>query len=282
MEQKKLTLVRRARRKFGIYPKYWWKSQLYGRFPGGWGMYRKLRHHRKPDYVHERDKHPVRHKHHGGGGWQDSSREDGFHYRDYANYEEYLEHQKVKYDELLQRGMAFSPATVHSYRRRFFSRFRYLPYFLETDARILCAGARQGTEVEVLHDLGFRNAYGIDLNPGPENPWVEEGDFMKLEASDGSLDLIYCNALDHVFEIDAFLREQVRALRHGGFVLYEAISGMSGEVFESIEWDSETTLLRKLLDYFGRVCKIEDDGFWTWYLLQNPEKELVDSNEARG
>ena len=263
-------LLKRAQRKLGFHPRYWWKTQLYGRWPGGWGMYRKLGRYRNKDYVHERDKHPVREKHYGGEGWQDAQNDQGFHYRDYASYEEYLQHQKVKYDELLQRGMAFSPRTVMGYRRRFFSRFRYLPYYLEKDARILCAGARQGTEVEVLHDLGYHRAYGIDLNPGPENPWVKEGDFMNLEAEDHSLDLVYCNALDHVFEIDQFLREQVRVIRPDGFALYEGISGMSGEVFESIEWDSETTLLRKLLEYFGRVRKVDHDGLWTWYLLQNP------------
>ena len=39
---------------------------------------------------------------------------------------------------------------------------------------------------EVLRQLGFRNAYGIDLNPGPENELVRVGDFNRLEETDGS------------------------------------------------------------------------------------------------
>ena len=76
----------------------------------------------------------------------------------------------------------------------------------------MCCGARQGTEVEVLRDLGFRSAYGIDLNSGPENPYVVPGDFMKLDAEDGSLDLIYSNCLDHAFDLPALAAEHARAI----------------------------------------------------------------------
>ena len=44
---------------------------------------------------------------------------------------------------------------------------------------MLCLGARLGTEVRALHNLGYF-AIGIDLNPGVDNPYVLMGDFHKL------------------------------------------------------------------------------------------------------
>jgi len=264
------SICQRIQRRFGIFPKYWWKTQLYSKTPGGWGFYRRLSQLKDADYVHERDKHPVRHKHHGGGGWKDEVPEEDFTYRDYASYEEYVEHQKAKFDELIKTGKTFTPKVVGNYRRMFYRRFRYLPYHLNKDARILCAGARQGTEVEVLRDLGYKNAFGIDLNPGPGNPWVGEGDFMKIDEPDGSLDMVYCNAIDHAFNMDGFFEEQTRVIRPGGYALYEVIPGMEGEVFESVEWQSDAVLFRKLLQYFERVVKVDSEPVWMWFLLQGP------------
>lgn len=69
------------------------KTFLHLLTPGGFGYIRKLRAGRDKSYVHERDKHAVRHKHHGGGGWK-IKKEGGLIKRDYANYQEYLTHQK--------------------------------------------------------------------------------------------------------------------------------------------------------------------------------------------
>ena len=51
-------------------PKFWVKTFLHLVAPGGFGYIRALRAGRDASYVHERDKHEVRHKHHGGGGWK--------------------------------------------------------------------------------------------------------------------------------------------------------------------------------------------------------------------
>ncbi len=50
--------------------------------PGGFGYIRKLRAGRDSSYVHERDKHEVRYKHHGGGGWK-TEKQEGLVKRDY-------------------------------------------------------------------------------------------------------------------------------------------------------------------------------------------------------
>ncbi len=265
--------IQRIRRKFALYPCFAVKTLLYRHVPGGWGYYRMLARLKDESYVHDRDKAEVRRKHHGGGGWKEKRGEDGFVYRDYSDYEEYKEHQKVKFDEILKTGEGFTPRVVGDLRTRFLRRFRHLPYHLTYDARILCAGARQGTEVEVLRDIGFRNAFGNDLNPGPENPWVVEGDFMHLSESDDSLDMVYCNAIDHVANMDDFLSEQVRVIKEGGFALYEAIPQTKGGAFEAVEWADDAALFRKLLEYFGRIIRVETEPHLMWMLLKDPVKD---------
>lgn len=268
------TLSSRIKRRFGIYPKFWLKTQLYGKVPGGWGYYRMLRSLKDEDYVHERDRPPVREKHTGSSGWKADQDESGeFVYRDYGDYQEYIDHQKVKFDEMLKVGQSFTPKIVADLRKQFYRRFRRLPYHLGKAARILCAGARQGTEVEVLWDLGYKNAFGNDLNPGPENPWVTEGDFMHISEEDGSLDMVYCNAIDHVLNIDEFLKEEVRVIREGGYAMYECIPQTKGGAFEAVEWKSDAALFRKMLEYFGRIVHVETEPHLMWFLLKDPIKE---------
>ncbi len=59
---------------------------------------------------------------------------------------------------MLKMKGGFSNWDICEYRLKFYSRFKHLTQLLSRDAVILCSGARQGTEVEVLHDLGFFNA----------------------------------------------------------------------------------------------------------------------------
>ena len=249
-------------------PKFWAKTFAHLLTPGGYGYIRKLRSGRDASYHHERDKHPVRHKHHGGGGWKPAA-EEGLRKRDYADYDEYLTHQKLKLEELVKIKGGFSNFDIFDYRLKFYTRFRHLPALLSPEARILCCGARQGTEVDVLRDLGFRNARGIDLNPGPDNPLVEQGDMMKLTATDESLDLIYTNCVDHSFDLDAMIGEHARALKPGGYLLYDiAFNDDEGAgVWESIMWDHEEDVVRRLMERFGELIRVERERGWLWVLV---------------
>ncbi len=219
------------------HPKFWIKTFLHLVTPGGYGHIRKLQAGRNSDYVHERDKHEVRYKHHGAGGWKDQ-KEDGILKRDYASYDEYLTHQKLKLDEMVKMKGGFSNFDIFDYRLKFYLRFRHLQKLLPSDAAILCCGARQGTEVDVLRDLGFRNARGIDLIPVRTIHSSRFGDMMKLDYPDNSLDLLYTNCVDHAFDLDKLVEEhapraQTRRLpalryrhQHGrGGGAFEAISG---------------------------------------------------------
>ncbi len=252
-------------------PKFWAKTFAHLLTPGGYGYIRKLRQGRDTSYDHERDKHPVRRKHHGKGGWKEEVAGDGLRKRDYGSYEEYLTHQKLKLEELVKIKGGFSNFDIFDYRVKFYTRFRNLPGLLPRSAQILCCGARQGTEVDVLRDLGFANARGIDLNPGSGNPLVEEGDMMKLSAPDNSLDLIYSNCVDHSFDLDAMIAEHARALKPGGYLLYDiAFNEEEGAgVWESISWEREEDVVRRLMEKFRDLVRAERERQWLWVLVRN-------------
>ncbi len=251
-----------------LHPIFWIKTALHFVTPGGFGYHRKLQRQMDPSYVHERDKHPVRLKHHGGGGWKEE--EGGVRQRDYASYDEYLTHQKQKLDEMLKVKGGFSNRDALNFRLKFFRRFKHLSGMLPGDATMVCCGARQGTEVEVLRDLGFHKACGIDLNPGPNNPFVERGDFMHLENADSSVDLIYSNCVDHSFDLDAFFGEHARVLKPEGYALYELGVNMEegGGAFEAVAWERTEDIFLKLLQYFGHLIRVEREPQWMWVLLQ--------------
>ncbi|MCX6957068.1 MAG: methyltransferase domain-containing protein [Verrucomicrobiae bacterium] len=257
-----------------FYPGFWLKTALHLLTPGGYGYIRKLRRQQDAAYQHERDKHEVRLKHHGEGGWKVEKEGDVLK-RDYANYEEYLTHQKQKLEEMLKMKGGFSNWDICEFRLKFYQRFKHLVSLLSPEALILCCGARQGTEVEVLHDLGFKNAYGIDLNPGPDNRVVRVGDFMKLQEATNSIDLLYTNCVDHSFDLEEMMKEHVRVLKPDGFLLYDMGTNMeegSGGPFEAVSWDHTENLVIRLLQQFQKLIRAERDdafgGAWLWVLLQ--------------
>lgn len=247
--------------------KYWINNLRYRIAPGSDRHLDRLHHQLDPSYLHERDKHPIRSKHHAGGGWK-AEKQEGLLYRDYASYEEYLTHQEQKFTEMLKAKGGFTGREILEYRQRFYRRFRHLPALLPSSAVILCAGARQGTEVQVLRECGFLNAYGIDLNPGPDNPFVRKGDFMHMENPDASVDLIYSNCLDHAYDLAGFFREHARVLKPDGYALYDFVPSGGTGAFEAVEWDSDAALFGILLQSFRAVIKLETEEHWKWVLVR--------------
>jgi SAM-dependent methyltransferase len=248
--------------------KFWVKTYLYRFIPFHFGHLHKYK---EPNFDFSRDKHPVRKKHHGSGGWKNQTQED-FLYRDYEDYEEYKTHQIQKFNEILRYGY-FSNRIIYAYRKKFYKTFRYLSKYLPKSAYILCAGARQGTEVEVLQDIGFMNAFGIDLNPGPNNKYVKFGDFMHLENPNSSLDMIYCNSLDHAYNLELFFTEHARVIKPNGFVLYE-IPLRGGGPFESVNWKSSTSIIILMLKFFKRIIKVETESKLKRILLQGKKNTI--------
>lgn len=166
--------------------------------------------------------------------------------RRYASYDEYVAHQSSKLDGIVDRLRENQDAELEE----FVARFQACPA-LAGARTVLCLGARLGTEVRALHRLGHF-AVGIDLNPGPDNAWVLPGDFHHLVFPDGSVDAIYTNAMDHVFDLERMIGEVVRVLAPGGVFLAEIETGFDeGHVpgdFEAIHWRDSDALVARVAE----------------------------------
>jgi SAM-dependent methyltransferase len=154
--------------------------------------------------------------------------------RRYGSYEAYVAHQASKLDQVIGRLRENEEEDFVEFKRRFETCAALAP------ARtVLCLGARLGTEVRALHALG-RFAVGIDLNPGADNPYVLPGDFHHVVFPDGSVDAVYTNTLDHVFDLERLMGEVRRLLRPGGLFVCDLSLGLDentvpGE-FEAVYW----------------------------------------------
>jgi len=94
-----------------------------------------------------------------------------------------------------------------------------------------------------------------------------------MDEADDSVDFLYCNAIDHVLDIDDYLKEQVRVLRSDGYAMFEIMVGTEGGAFEAIEWESDGVLFRKLLEYFDGIVKVNTEAHWLWVLMKDPIKQ---------
>jgi SAM-dependent methyltransferase len=164
--------------------------------------------------------------------WQ----KDGDHLakRRYGSYQEYLDHQAAKLDEVSDRLEETAAEDLAEFQRRFAS-----CEALSASSRVLCLGARRGTEVEAFLNLGHF-AVGIDLQPGPDNRYVLSGDFHQLVFADASVDVVYTNVFDHVFDLSKILGEITRVLRPGGILIADLLpgyeEGYTAGRFEATHW----------------------------------------------
>lgn len=173
-----------------------------------------------------------------GENWEPT--DAAFQKRSYASYEAYLQHQAAKLET----------HEFGDYDERFRNALRERLSALDLNwpgLRVLCLGARIGTEVKAFLDLGA-SATGIDLNPGADNPYVVQGDFHDLKFAPGALDLVYTNSLDHAFDIHRIAGEVRRVLKPGGFFIVEAVHGREQGInpgfFESFFWKNIDNLIR--------------------------------------
>tara|TARA_R110002051_G_scaffold214187_3_gene279052 strand:- start:529 stop:1104 length:576 start_codon:yes stop_codon:yes gene_type:complete len=94
-------------------------------------------------------------------------------------------------------------------------------------------GARTGQEVAALIDLGYKDSIGIDLVAF--EPYTIEGDFHNLPFDDDSVSLVYSNAVDHVLNPELWSQEINRALRKGGYVLFNLQINMGQDEYSVFE-----------------------------------------------
>ncbi len=177
--------------------------------------------------------------------------------RHYDSYEDYVRHQSAKLEQIFHRLKETEREDFEEFRRRF-----SLCGALADSRSVLCLGARMGTEVKALHALGYF-AVGIDLNPGPDNPYVLPGDFHALVFPDHSVDAVYTNAFDHAFEPERILAEVVRVLRPGGLFIMDQLAGFQegfipGE-YESFHWKDREALNELVQRHTGFVLISETD-----------------------
>jgi ubiquinone/menaquinone biosynthesis C-methylase UbiE len=97
---------------------------------------------------------------------------------------------------------------------------------------------------------------GVDLNPGPDNPWVMYGDFHQLQYADATLDTVYSNSLDHCLEPARVLSEIRRLLNADGSLIVEAdpgvedADGIAPDMWATFQWKS-VSALRALIEANG-------------------------------
>jgi SAM-dependent methyltransferase len=178
-----------------------------------------------------------------GQSWSDG---DGLGRRRYPDYETYLTHQRLKHDATRRGSLAHHADRFHAALSE-----RLLSCPMELEGRsVLCLGAREGAEVRAFIDRGAF-AIGVDLNPGPANPWVVPGDFHRLRYGDRSVDVVYTNSIDHVFELERMVGEVKRVLKPGGLFLIEV--GLGTEegggrgFYEALSWTRADELVARVV-----------------------------------
>jgi SAM-dependent methyltransferase len=197
--------------------------------------------------------------------------------RQYGSYEEYLEHQAAKLDNIAHRLEETRADDYADFVRRFEGCAA-----LGRARNVLCLGARLGTEVQAMHSLGLF-AVGIDLNPGPDNCYVMKGDFHAIVFPDGSVDAVYTNVFDHVYDFSRLMAEIERLLRPGGVLVADVLKGFeegfTPGAYEATHWKSVDALLAELL----RLSKLKlverrDLGqvrrdHWIQLVLEKPQPQ---------
>lgn len=176
--------------------------------------------------------------------------------RSYRSYDSYLSQQRSKlalvdldrYDTVFRQALAERMRTNSLAGRT-----------------VLCLAARIGTEVKAFHDVGAF-AVGIDLNPGRANQWVLPGDFHRLVFPDASVDVVYCNSLDHAFDLPRVVGEARRVLKPHGVFLVDAQRGASEVTFDAwsaTSWQSIDDLAKAVQEAGLRLIAREPiDAPW--------------------
>ncbi|MGH0035618.1 MAG: class I SAM-dependent methyltransferase [Myxococcota bacterium] len=188
--------------------------------------------------------------------WQ---REGGLAKRRYSDYDEYLDHQAHKLGNIEERLRAREAEDLEIFTERFRT-----CEALAGARNVLCLAARIGTEVRALLDLGYF-AVGIDLNPGQDNPYVVAGDFHALVFPDASVDAVYTNSLDHVFDLEKVVAEVVRVLAPGGILITDVLEGwaegfVAGE-YEATHWEKVEPFVQHLAELGGlELVSVRDPG----------------------
>ncbi|HMP71818.1 MAG TPA: methyltransferase domain-containing protein [Kiritimatiellia bacterium] len=193
---------------------------------------------------------------------------DGLRQRRYESYSAYLEHQKSKLT-MLKSGDVHGVDKMdlesydRSYREDLRARLQGSPE-LRPGIGVLCLAARIGTEVKAFLDLGCFSV-GIDLNPGPDNSYVLPGDFHHLVFSDASVGAVFCNSLDHAYDLGTLMSEIRRVLVPAGVFIAEIPLGSEEAkkanmgFWEATDWASVNDVIKVIKSHGFEVRRTVDD-----------------------
>lgn len=175
-------------------------------------------------------------------------------FRRYGSYDEYIAHQSSKLAKVSHR----LDENEELHYNEFVSRLETCAPLKEKNS-VLCLAARIGSEVRAMISLGHF-AVGIDLEPGKANAYVLPGDFHRLIFADNSIDAVYCNSLDHVFDLGKVVGEVRRVLRPDGIFIADLLAGYeegftAGE-YEATHWKTVAAIVEKIKD-LGQFNVIE-------------------------
>ncbi len=141
--------------------------------------------------------------------------------RKYKDYESYLNHQSLKLKIGVKKKIKkFMPESFLDNVRRFEKRINGFNLYIKP-GKVLCIGARTGAEVMAFRNLGFKDSIGIDINPGKDNQYVIQGDFHNMEFEDNTFDTIYCNCIDHAWDLRQLSKEIFRVLKKNSILILE-------------------------------------------------------------
>ncbi len=166
--------------------------------------------------------------------------------RNYPSYQNYLAHQGEKLTRMKPGRLAvYELAFQRALQQRLMSS---VP--LPIGSWVLCLGARGGAEVRAFFSYGCR-AIGIDVNPGPRNPYVMTADFHALPFGAETFGTIFTNALDHCYDVGRVLAEARRVLSPAGRFIVEAVrgtnEGCAAGSYESMAWETIGALIRVIV-----------------------------------
>ncbi len=179
-------------------------------------------------------------------------------HRRYESYADYVKHQAGKLTRIQERVERKEADRFEGFKARFRSSKAF-----DGCKNVLCLGARLGAEVRALHKLGHF-AVGLDLNPGEKNFHVLPGDFHNIVFPDQSVDVIYTNALDHVYDLKSVMKEVYRLLKPKGIFVTDVVPGFE-EGFTPGEYESH---------HWPTVKKLEAQILGAANLVQDSHREL--------
>lgn len=177
-------------------------------------------------------------------------------YREYPDHAAYVAHQASKLNP--RSALALSQGSyINAFTREFTAIASFVKPVAQWGGAALCLGARRGSEVLALRQLGIEHAWGVDVQPGPRAAGsfavpglvgvVIPGDFMNLPFLDGVFRLLYTNSVDHVISLSGFAAECARVAASAAvFIIRLAKVNPPMGRWEACAWDDWSEVITRL------------------------------------